>query len=72
MFKNKQAHPLASSKFSLLLVVYKYFFEINEKRGACAIKKSMLFDRREKSYLFFSLFSLISSPEKSRGRFREK
>ena len=32
----------------------------------------MLFDQREKSYLFFSLFSLISSLEKSRGRFREK
>ena len=32
----------------------------------------MLFDQREKSYLFFSLFSLISSPEKSRERFREK
>ena len=27
---------------------------------------------QEKSYLFFSLFSLISSLEKSRGRFREK
>ena len=32
----------------------------------------MLFDQWEKSYLFFSLFSLISSLEKSRGRFREK
>ena len=32
----------------------------------------MLFDQGEKIYLFFSLFSLISSLEKSRGRFREK
>ena len=32
----------------------------------------MLFDQKEKSYLFFSLFSLISYLEKSRGRFREK
>ena len=32
----------------------------------------MLFDQKEKSYLFFSLFSLISSPEKSCGRVREK
>ena len=32
----------------------------------------MLFDQREKSYIFFSLFSLISYLEKSRGRFREK
>ena len=32
----------------------------------------MLFDQREKGYLFFSLFSLISSLEKSRGRVREK
>ena len=32
----------------------------------------ILFDQREKGYLFFSLFSLISSLEKSCGRVREK
>ena len=42
-------------------------------KWCCAIAQwCMLFDQREKSYLFFSLFSLISSLEKSRGRFREK
>ena len=32
----------------------------------------MLFDQREKSYIFFSLFSFIFYLEKSRGGFREE
>ena len=42
-------------------------FLVFEKFISCFQIKINAFRQREKSYLFFSLFSIISSPEKLRG-----
>ncbi|MBQ3230709.1 MAG: hypothetical protein IJB49_06785, partial [Clostridia bacterium] len=49
-----------------------FFLSRGAEKDAHDFIIKMLFDQREKGYLFFSLFSLISSLEKSRGGLREK